>query len=81
MTNDEILALQAKEKEFVANPIGLAFNKFENAIIRAWVLDTEDSFTERDRVATRQAHELANRRRTEFKEMLTALLMESYDAK
>lgn len=31
MTSEEIIAYQAKEREFLASPIGKAFNKFKNA--------------------------------------------------
>lgn len=57
MTNEEILAFRKKEDAFAATPIGAAFIKFKNASATAWVRDTEDTFTERNRVATKEAFE------------------------
>ncbi len=55
MTRDELVAYQAKEKAFAATPVGAAFLKLKNAHARAWIQDTEDSFTDKERKSTKEA--------------------------
>ncbi len=73
MTNEEIIAYQAKERAFTETPLGKAFVAYENATVRAWVLDTEDSYTDRSRKATKDAWEKHKAARAEFREMLEKL--------
>lgn len=73
MTNEEIIAHQAKERAFAATPLGAAFLKFESATARAWQLDTEDSHTDRYRASTRDAWEKHRIARAEFRAMLEKL--------
>jgi hypothetical protein len=74
MTNEEIIAYQTKERAFAQTPLGKAFHKFENATARAWQLDIEDSFTDRNRKATRDAWAAHSAARQEFREMLEKLV-------
>lgn len=49
-----------------------ALHLFEQAVIRAWSLDTEDSFTDRCRKATKDAHAQVIVRRDELKAAINA---------
>lgn len=69
-TNEEILDYQRKEREFSETTIGKAFNIFKNRTISAWTLDTEDSFTDKNRKSTKEAHEAAIVAEVEFKRIL-----------
>jgi len=46
MTNEEIIELQRREREWGKTPIGAAFQKMTSAVSRAWVIDTESGFRE-----------------------------------
>lgn len=54
-----------------------ALHRFEQRTINAWVLSTEDSFTDRDRLATKKAFEEAKI----AKEELVSLIKASTDGK
>lgn len=73
MTNEEIIAHQAKERAFAETDLGKAFLAFESATARAWVLDTEDGFNDRDRKATKDAWERQAATRKIIREMLEKL--------
>jgi len=60
MTREEIYAHRARLASIAQTPLGKAFFSFKNKVIRAWVLDTEDSYTDRNRKSTKIAHEDAN---------------------
>ena len=51
----------------MSEAIDRAIRLFENAVARAWVLDTEDSFNDKDRKATKEAHTLVDLRRNELR--------------
>jgi hypothetical protein len=55
------------------NEIDAAILRFESAVSRAWVLDTEDSFTDKDRKSTREAHAQIAQRRDELKQAIGQL--------
>lgn len=59
-TREEILAFQARLDRIRSTPLGAAFFKFKNRAARAWIQDTEDSLTDKDRASTKRAHDLAN---------------------
>lgn len=48
-----------------------ALHLFEQRTIRAWVLDTEDSYTDRDRKATKEAHTSAAQAKNALITLLT----------
>jgi len=70
MSREEIVSHQAREQTFASTPIGAAFLKFKNAHARAWIQDTEDNFTDRDRKSTKDAWDRA----TEAERELRALI-------
>ncbi len=72
MTNEEIIAYQAKERAFAETPVGAAFNRFKNAHARAWQMDTEDSFTDKDRKGTKEAWKKAEAAEAELRSLLDA---------
>jgi len=74
MTNEEIVAYQAKERAFAETELGKAFLKFERATSRAWVLDTEDGFTDKDRKSTKDAWTAQRQARQEFRDILDRLV-------
>ena len=51
----------------MSEAIDRAIRLFENAVARAWVLDTEDNFNDKDRKATKEAHALVDLRRNELR--------------
>lgn len=59
--------------DWANTPVGKALSRFESAVIRAWVLDTEDSFRDQDRKATKEAHAAADRCRAELKAEIAKL--------
>jgi hypothetical protein len=74
MTNEEIIAYQAKERAFAETDLGKAFLKFESATERAWVLGSEDGFNDRYRKATKDAWDEQATTRKVFREMLEKLV-------
>jgi hypothetical protein len=48
-----------------------AINRFESAVTRAWTMDTEDSFNDKNRKTTKEAHDLVIQRRDELREAIT----------
>lgn len=50
--------------------IEIALNRFKNRTIRAWVLDTEDSFTNKNRKSTKEAHVAADEAERELRDLL-----------
>jgi len=51
-------------------PIEQALTKFKNAVIRAWVMDTEDCFNDKNRASTREAHARANLAESELRSLI-----------
>lgn len=47
MTNEEIIAYQAKERAFLDTPIGQAFHRFKNAHSHYWQADGSDGVSDR----------------------------------
>ena len=76
MTNEEYTTY-CEYRNFSETTVGKAFYKFKNAAIRAWVLDTEDSCTDRHRKATKEAHDKANEAEKEFRELLISRMTSS----
>ena len=70
---DEIRAFQAEQKKFASTEIGGLFNRFKTALIRAWVSDTEDSFTDKNKASTKKYHEEANKLEYELRDKLIKL--------
>jgi hypothetical protein len=44
--------------------------QFENAVARAWTLDTEDGFNDKDRKSTKEAHAKVEELREQLKILL-----------
>lgn len=74
MTHEEIIAYRAKERAFASTELGKAFIAFEQATIRAWVADTEDSFTNRDRASTKKAWAAYRQAKNTFRALLDKLV-------
>jgi hypothetical protein len=66
----EAKAWLEKQRAFLDTPIGKAFHKFKQATIRAWSLDTEDSYTDKNRKCTAEAHALANEAERELRALI-----------
>ena len=71
MTLKEIRYQQALD-DFRATTVGGAFFKFKNALTRASMMDTEDSFTDKNRAATKRASEDADKAEKELLKLLNA---------
>lgn len=74
MTREEIVAFQDDLNRFRGTPVGAAFLKFKNAVISAWVNDTEDSFNDKNRASTKRMHDAANTAEKELKAEIYKLL-------
>ena len=72
MTREEILEYQKALDDFRATPVGSAFFKFKNALIKAHTMDTEDSLTDKDRATTKHAHDNAIKAEKELLALLGA---------
>jgi hypothetical protein len=59
--------------DWLNSPVGKALTRFETAVVRAWVMDTEDSFNDKDRKATKEAHADVKRCRDELKAEIVKL--------
>jgi hypothetical protein len=75
MTKDEIIEYQTREATFAATPLGKAFYRFKSCISRAVQLDTEDSYTDRDRKSTKEAWENAKQAENEIRQLLDELVI------
>jgi hypothetical protein len=51
----------------------MAFERTKSAYIRAWVNDTQDEFTDKNRAITAECHDKAHEAEREFKRMLERL--------
>jgi hypothetical protein len=56
--------------DFTDTEIYKAFSRFKQALITAWIRDTEDQYTERSRRSTKEAMNRARDMENEFLEML-----------
>jgi hypothetical protein len=74
MTRDEIIADQAKEKEFLATPIGAAFHRFRLAHSRYWQSYGSDT------ISHKRLNELAaasHKAEQEFRDLILAALSDT----
>lgn len=71
MTNEEILAHQRREREFMETAIGKALRRFENAHGRAWQVDTDGTCSDR---RLNEVWEASNKARVELVALLRPLM-------
>lgn len=57
MTREQILAYQADTDKIKSCPLGAAFLLFKAKCERAWIMDTEDAYTDKNRLGTKHAYE------------------------
>lgn len=51
--------------------IEIALNRSKSRLIRAWTMDTEDSYTDKNRKSTKEVHDAANEAEQELRRLLT----------
>lgn len=73
MNREEILAYQAKQKAFAGTELGKAYFQFTRLHAKAWMKDTEDSFTGTDRKSTTEAWEAFEKAKIAFEALLMKL--------
>ena len=69
---DKVTAYQNAHLEYRATPIGRAFYRYKNALTLAVAREAEDSFTDKARVSTKEAHEKAIEAEHELLRLLNA---------
>lgn len=71
MTNEEIVAHQAKERAFYETDLGKAFYKYESALIRYWQNDQNERMSDR---RLRELSDASDTARKEFRQKLDELM-------